>query len=101
MDNYLRKELLDQVKQVILPRFNQMHARIYLFGSWARNQERLSSDIDVAVESNEPIPRAIFVEVREALEESRIPYQVDLVNLGEASDALKEEVRREGILWSD
>lgn len=96
-----REQILNEVKQTIMPAFVGLNVRIYLFGSWARKEERTSSDIDVAIESDEEIPYFLFVQTRDALEESLIPYHVDLVYLQEASESLKDEVRREGILWKD
>ncbi len=40
-------------------------------------------------------------EIREALEESLVPYTVDLVDLCQTEDAFRAVVLREGILWSD
>lgn len=37
----------------------------------------------------------------EDLEESSIPYDVDLVDLRHADPALIEEIRRDGVKWPD
>lgn len=42
-----------------------------------------------------------MAEVREALEESHVPHQVDLVDLHWAGAALRDAVRREGIWWTE
>jgi predicted nucleotidyltransferase len=72
---------------------------VYLFGSWARGAQRPTSDIDVAIESAEPLPRALLASLREALEESTIPNRVDVVDLAETDAAFRDRVRREGIRW--
>jgi predicted nucleotidyltransferase len=76
-------------------------AAVYLFGSWAAGTATRTSDIDVAVLPFERIPGHILSEVREALEESRIVYRVDLTNLSETSEEFRRRVLSEGILWSD
>ena len=77
----------------------QADVRVYLFGSWARGEERITSDIDLAIEGEDV--SEIAMQVRETLEESDIPYRVDVVNLVEASPELLANVRKEGILWKD
>ena len=94
-----REEVLQQVKAVVETVTKQANVRIYLFGSWARGEERISSDIDLAIEGEDASEKVM--EVREALEESDIPYRVDVVNLMEAAPELLANVRKEGILWKD
>ena len=94
-----QEEVLQQVKAVVETVTKQANVRVYLFGSWARGEERVTSDIDLAMEGEDASEKVM--EVREALEESDIPYRVDVVNLMEASPALLANVRKEGILWKD
>jgi predicted nucleotidyltransferase len=76
-------------------------ARICLFGSWASGTAGRTSDIDVAVLPQEPIPHHIFSQVRESLEESRVLYPVELVDLADVSEEFRARVFDEGVLWSD
>ena len=92
-----REEVLQQVKAVVETVTKQANVRVYLFGSWARGEERVTSDIDLAIEGEDASEKVM--EVREALEESDIPYRVDVVNLMEAAPELLANVRKEGILW--
>ena len=94
-----REEVLQQVRSVVASVAEQANVQVYLFGSWARGEERVTSDIDLAIEGEDASEMAM--QVREALEESNIPYRVDVVNLVEASPALLANVRKEGILWKD
>ena len=94
-----REEILQQVRSVVESVAEQATVQVYLFGSWARGEERVTSDIDLAIEGEDASEMAM--QVREALEESNIPYRVDVVNLVEASPALLANVRKEGILWKD
>ena len=47
-----------------------------------------------------PLPQGLLTEVSEALEDSRILYPVDLVDLTTAEPSLREKVLREGIPWT-
>ena len=74
---------------------------VYLFGSWARGEATPCSDIDLAVESRTPLPSGLLARLRERLEESHVPYQVDVVDLRKADGAFRRRVLAEGIPWSD
>lgn len=91
--------LLERVKAIVRRGLGHTPADVYLFGSWARGAQRPTSDIDVAIESSEPLPRALLASLREALEESTIPNRVDVVDLAETDGAFRDRVRREGIRW--
>ena len=72
--------------------------RIYLFGSWARGEAKRSSDVDIAIESKEDMSFLIG-EFREALENSCIIYNVDVVDMNFAAESLCKKIREEGIVW--
>ena len=92
--------LLERVKGIVCRALGHTPADVYLFGSWARGAQRPTSDIDVAIESAEPLPRGLLASLREALEESTIPNRVDVVDLAETDAAFRDRVRGEGIRWS-
>ena len=73
-----------------------LQAKIYLFGSRAKGTATLHSDVDIAIEGAEVASKLPYI--RLAIEESLLPYKVDLVDLQSASH-LKEVVIKEGIRW--
>ena len=64
---------------MVLGALGEHDAAVWLFGSCARGDARQHSDIDI--------------------EENPIPYDVDLVDLRQADEALVDQVRREGVKW--
>jgi predicted nucleotidyltransferase len=90
---------LREVRAVVARVLGAREATVYLFGSFAAGTQRRTSDIDIAIESETPLPRALLAKLRDALEESRVPYRVDVVDLAEASAELRERVRRTGRVW--
>ena len=91
--------LLERVKSIVRDVLGPTPVDVYLFGSWASGTQRSTSDIDVAIESAERLPRHLLASLREALEESTIPNRVDVVDLAETDTAFRDRVRREGIRW--
>lgn len=57
-------------------------AKIFLFGSRARKTNRKFSDIDLAIKDLEINPQTLAL-LKFELEESALPYKVDLVNYDE------------------
>jgi predicted nucleotidyltransferase len=98
----LREQILSELKKIILDTLNGLDVKVYLFGSWARNEEKQSSDIDIAVEFNtHQFPSSKWLELHERIEESTIPYHVDVVNLENANSTLVKNVKKEGVTWKD
>jgi predicted nucleotidyltransferase len=91
---------LEEARRIILKGLEDHPASVYLFGSWARNEARRYSDIDVAISSPEPLPPGLLLEIEEALDQSEVLYPVELVDLTTASESLRERVAAEGIPWN-
>lgn len=92
---------LAEVRRVVLAGLGSHRAKVFLFGSRAVGGAREGSDIDVAILPLEPLPIETLADIREALEESTVPYRVDLVDLQFAPSTLRDRVLREGIPWTD
>jgi predicted nucleotidyltransferase len=95
-----RERALLEVKRMVLEALQGCPARVYLFGSCATEAARRYSDIDVAIDPFGSLPPRALPDLREALEESHVPYDVDVVDLSAAPPELRERVRHEGVLWS-
>lgn len=93
-------EYVLEAKEFTLKFWQNQPVRIYLFGSWARGEARRSSDVDIAIESKEDMSFLIG-EFREALENSCIIYNVDVVDMNFAAESLCKKIREEGIVWKD
>ncbi|MFQ3666970.1 MAG: nucleotidyltransferase domain-containing protein [Sphingomonadaceae bacterium] len=92
---------LDLARRLIRTHIPVTVADLILFGSRARGDARRWSDIDVAVRPNAPLPVGLLAETRAALEESNLLLHVDLIDLRDASPALRQTIEREGIPWND
>lgn len=91
---------IQQIKEIVLKCLHEEPVRVFLFGSWARGTARQGSDVDIAVEYVEEAPDLLKIgELRELLEESTIPYRVDIVDMQRASKTLTQEIRKDGIRW--
>lgn len=91
--------VLVRVREIVTEVLAKHSVAVWLFGSWARGDQALGSDIDVAISARETLPRGVLPTLRERLEESTVPYRVDVVDLSTAPAALRDSVMREGITW--
>jgi hypothetical protein len=70
-----------------------------IFGSRARGDSRHASDIDLAVVTSLPVGSSEMAELRDMLENSHIPFRVDVVDYASAPVALRKVIDIEGIAW--
>lgn len=97
----LAETSLAEVRRLVLAGLEGHRARVFLFGSRAVGGAREGSDIDVGVLPLDPLPPALLARIRETLDDSTVPYRVDLVDLDSAPAGLRDRVLREGIAWTD
>jgi hypothetical protein len=92
---------VERVRRIVLDRLAGYDAAVYLFGSRARGDAARASDVDVAIDPRQPLSPLLLGDLAEALEESTIPYRVDIVDLGAAEPSLRARVLKEGVRWRD
>ncbi|MCF7800309.1 nucleotidyltransferase domain-containing protein [Candidatus Babeliales bacterium] len=88
-----KNELINIIKKY-LP-----DCKIYLFGSRARKEHRLNSDIDIAINCNKKIEHIFLAQIRNDLDESNIPFLVDVVDFQTVALELQKNILAEGIIW--
>lgn len=85
--------------QIISYLQNEPINRIYLFGSYARNEQTNNSDIDLLIEPDytHPIDLFLFIEWKQKLEKL-LNKSVDLVAADAVSKYIKPRIEKEKIL---
>ncbi|MEX2536007.1 MAG: nucleotidyltransferase domain-containing protein [Trueperaceae bacterium] len=92
---------LGHARSLILRGLEGYAAEVFLFGSFARGQGTLGSDIDIAVLPLEPIPSEVFSSLRNDLEEAPLLFSVELIDLSSTNWEFRERVVREGVRWDE
>ena len=90
---------LREVRSLVFKWIHPDQADVFLFGSWAAGQVRRHSDIDLGVLPKKPLPEDLLPNLREALEESRVPYHVEIVDLSATDSKFKKLVLERGMAW--
>lgn len=70
---------------------------VYLFGSRARNTHRWNSDFDLWVDGD--VPPSVVTAILSDLEESVVPFKVDLVTTADLTGRFADVVRAEARRW--
>ena len=101
MANTVREQAIEELRRMVLDALGEHDAAVWLFGFCARGEARQHSDIDIAILPRDSLPSRFLGELDADIEESTIPYDVDLVDLRNADPALIAEILREGIPWRE
>jgi uncharacterized protein len=99
--NPVRARALEELRAMVLKALEGHDASVWLFGSCARDEVKHPDDIDLAIFPRGNFSRSFFADFAAELEESTIPYDVDLFDLREADQGLLDEVLWTGIRWRD
>ncbi len=76
-------------------------AKIYLYGSRAKGTHNAFSDIDVAIDAKEAIPLYAINEAKSMLAETNILYKIDVVDIHNIPQVLKDRILKEGVIWEN
>lgn len=72
---------LDQIRAILWQHLEQKKTKAFVFGSQATKNTWRGSDLDIGVEGQ--VTASQLAKVREALEESTLPYTIDVVNFNQ------------------
>ena len=101
-DLVYEKKYQEIVKRKILELFRGTNARIFLFGSRARGDFERGADFDIGIESIDyDTFRKLTIQFNNYLEESIVPFKVDLVFFENAASEFVIEAKKNIIIWKE
>lgn len=90
----------DQNKIIALVSALIPRAKIYLFGSRARKTNTARSDVDIAIDAGKLLPRTTIDEAHSVLQASNLMYRVDVVDLHQLDEEMRNAIMKEAIVWA-
>ena len=66
--------------------------KVMVFGSRATGRSKPHSDLDLVVMGDTPLPLRTMRQLKDAFDESRFPYQVDLVDWATTSEEFRKVI---------
>lgn len=88
------KDKIVKVIEIFFP-----DAKIYLFGSRAKNTHNERSDIDIAIDAGRPMTLIEKGQINSMIDALNIPQNTDIVDFNRVPQALKDNILKDGILW--
>jgi hypothetical protein len=90
------KTLIEIIKSVL----NEKGITVFLFGSRATGKAKENSDIDIGIISTSKDISKLISYLRERIENSNIPYKVDILDLSLTSEEFRQKVLKEAkVIW--
>ena len=83
-----------QIKNILFKFLDPQKNKVFIFGSRAIGKARKFSDIDIGIKSEKEINTLLLSDIKEAFEESNIPYTVDVVDFSQVSDKFNEVAKQ-------
>lgn len=95
----MQNKYIDQLKIPVLETFAGEKVKIILFGSRARNDNHVTSDVDIGFLSAGKLDIRKMLLLEEKLEALNIPYKVELVDLSKVPLDFVREAMRGAVVW--
>ncbi len=94
------QKYLKIVKDIILEKASDFKCKVFLFGSRASNNYKFGADFDIGIEGlGDNDFFRIKYQALEQLEESIVPYKIDIVNFDEVGEDFKKEAYKKIEIW--
>ena len=93
------QEKQDQIIKVIEIFFPK--AKIYLFGSRAKNTHTPISDIDIAVDAGQPMGITERGQINSMLDALNLAQNIDVVDFQRAPQLLQANILHDGVIWKN
>jgi len=81
----------------ILIKYLSIDYNIWIFGSRVKNQTKYNSDLDLAVEYKNKIDIKLLRKIKRELEESKLPFKVDILDLNATSEEFNALIKKDMI----
>ncbi len=85
----LEQKHLNLLKEIL----QKFSIEVYVFGSRAKGNARKLSDLDLCIKQE--IDKSTLRKFKDSLEESNLPFKVDVVVWDELSDAFKSHIEKD------
>lgn len=94
INSYLKK-----IRLFLINELNNDNVSIFIFGSRARKDSNIHSDIDIGIIPKHGFKKEKLALLKEKIENLNIPYKVDLVDFSNVSEEFKQNTLKEAKIW--
>ena len=94
------KKYLGILKEITLTIIDSDKVMVFLFGSMATCRYKPSSDVDIGLFADEKLPADLYHRLRNAIDESIVPWKVDIVDFTRVDSGFKKEALKDIVIWN-
>lgn len=91
---------LARLKEIVLSLVDTDTVMVFVFGSRTSPVHRRHSDVDIGLLSDDLLPSALYHKIRNAIDASSVPIDVDIVDFTRVSPEFRKKAREEMIIWN-
>jgi len=95
-----QEKYLGQLKELIMSLVDPDRIMVFLFGSRAGGRHMSRSDVDIGLMCDSKLPVRLYHQIRNAVDASNIPLDVDIIDFTRVDPRFKEEALKEIIIWN-
>lgn len=97
---FYEQKYIKIVKTLVIKVLKDFKCKVFLFGSRAIDKHKQGADFDIGIEG---LTKQNFLKIKyeilEQIEESIVPYNVDIINFEEVDSAFKHAAYKEIDIW--
>ena len=97
----MENKYLLELKELVLKELENEKVKVFIFGSRARGDNYIASDVDIGLIPYGSLNTRKITILKEKIENSNIPYKVEIVNFNEVSEDFKNEALKDIERWKD
>ena len=94
------KKYMNMLKEIILSQVDLEKVMVFLFGSRVSTLYFSRADADIGLLSDNKLPSHLFHRIRNSIDESIIPWEVDLIDFTRVTPSFKEAALKEIVIWN-
>lgn len=87
-------------KDIFLKNLDTDKFFIFIFGSRSTENFSHSSDLDIGILGEAPVERKQIIKIKHELEESIVPFHIDIVDFHSVDENFKQTALQDIIVWN-
>lgn len=96
----MKVNYLELTKEIIFKHIDSKKFKVFLFGSRACGNQKPFSDIDIGIIGKEKLNSIVKADIENELDESLVPYNVDIVDFSRVDAKFKSLALKKIIKWN-
>jgi predicted nucleotidyltransferase len=96
----MKNKYLDIARDIVLSHISCDEVNVFLFGSRAIDDSKRNSDVDIGFLGKEALDHRVIRKISDELEESAVPYHIDLVDFFKVETTFKKIALKRILLWN-